>query len=150
MYGVTLWFYEDNSQQIEFFNDPRTRKLAVELGLNIKPFRTGRNKMDPELGISSMAPMYHDGSIDLPYGDTEARKKTNLLVRQLELWTTDGVANKKHKTDIKMASWFPFPYFVKMLKEERQTTLHIGAESSYPSYGGTTHAPWASSQYPGG
>jgi hypothetical protein len=150
MYGVTLWFYEDNSQQIEFFNDPRTRKLSIELGLTIKPFRTGRNKMDPELGISSMAPMYHDGSIDLPYGDSEARKKTNLLVRQLELWTTDGVANKKHKTDIKMASWFPFPYFVKMLKEERKTTLHIGAESSYPAYGGVTHAPWAATQYPGG
>jgi hypothetical protein len=149
-YGATLWFYEDNSQQIEFFNDPRTRKLAIELGLSIKPFRTGRNKMDPELGISSMAPMYHDGSIDLPYGDSDSRKKTNMLLRQLELWTTDGVVNKKHKTDIKMASWFPFPYFVKMMKEERKATLHIGSESSYPSYGGTSSAPWAATQYPGG
>ena len=149
-YGVTLWYYEDNSQQVEFFNDPRTRKLAVELGLTIKPFRTGRNKMDPELGISSMAPMYHDGTIELPYGTSEARKKTNMLLRQLELWTTDGVVNKKHKTDLKMASWFPFPYFVKMMKDDRQTTLNIAQESSYQSYGNYTEAPWSQTQYPGG
>jgi hypothetical protein len=149
-YGLTLWFYEDNAQQVEFFNDPRTRKLALELGLTIKPFRTGKNKQDPELGISSMAPMYHSGAIDLPFGNAEARKKVNMLLRQLELWTTDGVVNKKHKTDIKMASWFPFGYFVKMMKESKQATLHVAADSSYQNYGNYTEAPWQQTQYPGG
>ena len=149
-YGLTMWFYEDNSQQVEFFNDPRTRKLALELGLTIKPFRTGRNKMDPELGISSMAPFYHSGQIDLPYGTSEARKKTNMLLRQLELWTTDGVVKKHSKTDIKMASWFPFPYFIKMMKEDKKATLNIGPESSYPGYGNYTEAPWGTTQYLGG
>lgn len=150
LYGVTQWFYEDNSQQVEFFNDPRTRKLALELGLTIKPFRTGKNKQDPELGISSMAPMYHSGQIDLPYGTSDARKKVNMLLRQLELWTTDGIVKKKAKTDIKMASWFPFPYFVKMLKEDRKATLRLSVDSSYQNYGNYTDAPWSQTQYPGG
>ena len=149
-YGLTQWFYEDNSQQVEFFQDPRTRKLALELGITIKPFRTGKNKMDPEMGISSMAPMYHSGAIDLPYGTSEARKKTNMLLRQLELWTTDGIVKKKAKTDIKMASWFPFPYFIKMMKEDRKATLQIAQESSYQNYGNYTEAPWSRTQYPGG
>ena len=149
-YGLTDWFYEANAQQIEFFNDPRTKELALRLGLSIKPYYTGRNKQDPELGISSMAPWYHTGAIQLPYATPEARVKTNLLLRQLELWTTDGVRSKRSLTDIKMASWFPFPAIVKWGNQDRDVDIEISEGSSYPGYGNISNAPWGHTAYPGG
>jgi hypothetical protein len=148
-YGLTAWFYEANAQQVEFFNDPRTKKLALDLGLTIKPYYTGRNKQDPELGISSMAPWYHSGRIRLPFGTSEARQKVNMLLRQLELWTTDGVKSKRSLTDIKMASWFPFPSIVKWGNQDRDVDIQISEESSYPGYGQVSTAPWGHTGYPG-
>lgn len=150
-YGLTDWFYEDNSQQVEFFNDPRTKDLARRLGLTIRVHTTGKNKQDAELGISSMAPWYHDGHVNLPYGTAEARKKTNMLLNQLELWTVDGVKTGKHAlTDIKMASWFPFPTIIKWGNNDRKVTLHLGHENSYPEISGFGTAPWQNTIYPGG
>ena len=147
-YGVTHWFYEDNATQVEFFDDPRTKKLALELGLVLKPYHTQYNKTDPEIGISSMAPWYHSGRIDLPYGTADARQKVNMLLRQLELWTTDGVLRgRNRKTDIKMASWFPFPTVIKWGKADRQVRLQEEIETGYPGLG-FTQAPWETT-YPG-
>lgn len=147
-YGLDLWFYEDNSQQVEFFRQKETKDLIAELGITIKPFRTGKNKMDPEMGITSMAPWYHNGRISLPYGTREAVRKVNQLMRQLELWTVTGVTNKRAKTDIKMASWFPFPYFVNLIRRNRKPVVHESQDYTY-SDTGYKETPWAST-YPGG
>lgn len=149
-YELVDWRYEDNSQQTEFFNDPRLAKLSRELGLRVRPHTTGRNKQDPELGISGMAPLYHDGTIQLPYGNADSRLKVNVLLRQLELWTTDGLSQrKKGKTDVKMASWLPFPTLVRWLREDTvQTEIRSTNEPSYPSaYRGSSPA-WQT-RYPG-
>ena len=147
-YGVTFWFYEDNATQSEFFEDPRTKKLIVQLGLVVKPYHTHLNKTDPEIGISSMAPWYHSGRINLPYGTANARHKVNMLLRQLELWTTDGVLRgRNRKTDIKMASWFPFPTIIKWGKADRQIRLVEEVETGYPGLG-LYDTPWETT-YPG-
>jgi len=150
-YGIEEWRYEDNSQQIEFFKDPRTVALQRELGIRIRPVSTqSGNKHDPELGISATAPLYHDGTISLPYGTSEARRKVNMLLRQLELWTTDGIPRGKgKKTDVKMASWFPFPDILRWMREERQISLQMGAESSYPGFATMNDIGWTTN-YPGG
>lgn len=148
LYGLTDWFYEDNSQQLEFFLDPRLIALKRELGLNVKDHTTGKNKQDPELGISSMAPFYHDGSIDLPYGTTRARTKVNVLLRQLELWTTDGVGRSKGKSDVKMASWFPFPRIVRWMRRDRHQDRIAGhREKGYPKMRSTN--TFRRTSYPG-
>jgi len=149
-YGLKYWFYEANSQQSQFFEMPQTKQLALELGLIIKPYWTGGNKMDAEIGISSMAPWYHGGRVNLPYGTARARKKVNRLLRQLELWTTDGIkGGRKRKTDIKMASWFPFPQIIRWGKDDRDVTLHESAESSYPGVTSMNSLGWTT-PYPGG
>ncbi len=96
-----------------------------------------------------MAPRYHDGRISIPAGNNEARRKFRSLLRQLELWTTDGVIKKNVKTDVKMAQWFPFEYILKLEKNERALTLHHSPQASYPSYQGNT-APWGTTGYVGG
>lgn len=150
-YNVRDWYYEDNSQQVEFFRDPRVLALKAKFGLTIEPHTTGKNKQDPELGISSMAPWYHNGTITLPYGTSEARRKVNLLLSQLELWTTDGITfGRNRKTDIKMASWFPFPRIVRWSRVEKyQDSVERGHEQSYPGISRSSAVPWAT-PYPKG
>jgi len=154
-YDLTLWFYETNSQQIEFYKLVKAavnKAMIVEFGFNpiqIKEHSTGRNKQDSELGITAMAPLYHSGSVELPYGTSEARQKVNLLLRQLELWTTDGVANRKSKTDIKMAQWFPFVGKIQaFMKQNRELTLQASVDASYPGVTSMNSVGWQTN-YPG-
>jgi len=154
-YDLTLWFYETNSQQVDWYDNIKKHLATkpchicdeIHTDIVLKDHNTGSNKKDAELGISSMAPRYHDGRIRLPYGTVGARQKVNKLLRQLELWTTDGVMKKTAKTDIKMASWFPFPYFVKLERKNKQPKLQEPESSSYPTMG-YEQAPWQNI-YPG-
>jgi hypothetical protein len=150
MYGLQYWWVEDNNMQIEFLRDPRTIRLADRYGLVIQGHNTGMNKHDPELGISSMAPWYHDGRINLPYGTAPAITKVQQLLDQLEMWTTDGIIKKRHSGDIKMASWFPFPTLVRSLVGTQEIDMELGAETSYPGISSFSEAPWSPTQYPGG
>jgi hypothetical protein len=99
-----------------------------------------------------MAPWYHDGTINLPYGNAESRDKVEMLLRQLELWTTDGVhrTSRNQLTDVKMASWFPFPRIVRWNKSaHRQERIDRGDEQSYPSVHRGNAVPWRT-KYPKG
>lgn len=148
MYDLVDWYYEDNSQQVEFFSDPRFIELKRDLGLRVLPHTTGKNKQDPELGISGMAPFYHDGRIILPYGTERARVAVNVLLRQLELWTTDGVGRVKGKSDVKMASWFPFPRIVRWMRKDRHQDRITGhREKGYPKMRSTN--TFRRTSYPG-
>lgn len=155
-YALSLWFYETNSQQIEFYKlvkEGVAKRMEHKLGHNpiqIREHSTGQNKQDAELGISSMAPIYHSGQIDLPYGTNESRIKVNMLLRQLELWTSDGVQSRKSLTDIKMAQWFPWVGRIqKFLKDKRAVALEVEGQASYPEVESFAQAPWATN-YPGG
>ncbi len=155
-YGCTMWFYETNAQQSEFYKKVKEgvhKEMNLRNGSNpivIKGHNTGKNKQDAELGISAMAPLYHDGRVDLPFGTSEARLKVNMLMRQLELWTTDGVSNKKALTDIKMAQWFPFAGVIeRWMRDARVPTLVHQEGASYPQIDRFSHTPWHTA-YPNG
>ena len=146
-YELKDWKYEDNSHQIEFFRDPRLAKVQNARGVAVRPYHTGKNKQDPELGLSSMAPLYHSGRINLPYGTREARTKVRMLLRQLQNWTTEGKA-RRGLTDVKMASWFPFPTILRWNKEDRAINL-VSEEGSYGSIRTMNDVGWTTN-YPGG
>ena len=157
-YALDLWFYETNSMQIDFYDNikKQVQQKPCHICQNphpnivIKDHNTGKqNKRDPELGITAMAPRYHDGRIRIPMGTNAARRKFNPLIRQLELWTTDGVIKKNVKTDVKMASWFPFEYFLKLEKQDRSLIVRHDQGAAYPGYTGND-APWGNTMYPGG
>ena len=149
-YNLTDWIHEDNSGQIDAWKHvPSYRKLMMDSPVNIKPHTTGQNKHDPQFGISSMAAWYHSGRINLPYGTPEARRKVNILLRQLELWTTDGLTGKG-KTDVKMASWLPFPRMQRWQYEADDVELVLVSDQSYPGIGDSNSAPWGYTAYPGG
>jgi hypothetical protein len=153
-YGVSQWVVEDNAYQSVFFGDPRTRALAAELMLDIKPTTTGQNKHDPDFGVAGMAPLFHQGQVVLPYAVGEARRKTDQYLRQLSNFTGDtvGVNKRKHLSDILMASWFPHATVIKRWrKEERMEKVRQVQGASYQGYDQSTYneAPWGQVQYPG-
>jgi len=150
-YDLKTWFHEDNSGQIDAWkNDKAYQKMIRDRHLDVKEHTTGKNKQHPEFGISAMATWYHAGRISLPYGTAEARRKVKELLRQLELWTTDGVTKRGVKTDIKMAHWFPFPTIQKWDTERKgDIKLVLMSDQSYPTLD-SNQPSWGSTPYPGG
>ncbi len=147
-YHNVHWVYEDNSQQVEFFRGAEFAVLRNE-GIFVEPHTTGKNKQDKSLGLTSMAPKYHTGFINLPYGTPEAKKLTNELVRQLGLWTSDGEqGGRNRKTDLRMASWFPFPKIQLALRDPISGEIDYEYEQSYPGVVGFDEMPWQTA-YPG-
>ena len=148
-WDLKLWFHEDNSGQIDAWKQVEVLQDTIaERNLIVKPHTTGSNKHDAESGISSMASWYHAGRISLPYGTPSARRKTNMLLRQLELWTSDGIA-KRGKTDIKIAHWFPFTTVQKWAKESTDPIkLVLMSDQSYPTLD-SNQPSWGSTPYPG-
>jgi hypothetical protein len=144
------WFHEDNSGQIDAWEDVEIfQKMIKERNLNVMPHTTGKNKQHPEFGISAMATWYHAGRISLPYGTNEARRKVKMLLRQLELWTSDGIMKRGAKTDIKMAHWFPFPTIQKWAQESKEPIkLVLVSDQSYPTLD-INQPSWGSTPYPG-
>jgi hypothetical protein len=147
-YDLWDWVFEDNSLQDQWLKaDQYLDMLKRCPGLNVQKHTTGKNKHDPATGLTSMAASYHEGRFDLPFGTPEAIRKVNLLLGELELWTTDGFA-KRGRTDIKMASWFPWPRMQKWVKAEiKKVVVHRDGDmlgTNYPSSGldNLTEVPW--------
>ena len=150
-YGLLVWFYEVDGLLQEFYKLVKEGVAKTHPQILIKPHRTGSVKQDVEAGISAMAPLYHSGAISLPYGTSAARAKTNMLLRQLELWTSDGVKSKRALTDVKMAQWFPFAGRIQaLLRDIRRPKSVVQEEGSYLGITRMATLPWSNTGYPGG
>jgi hypothetical protein len=155
-YGCELWIVEDNAYQKVFFDDPRIRLVAAELGLQIKPTSTGANKHDPEFGVAGTAPLFHEGKVSLPYSalDPEAVRKTDNYIKQLINFTgatnKQGGGRRKPLSDILMASWFPHATAIKKWRREAKPTRVKQLDGgSYPrmQYPEAPTIPWDHTQY---
>ncbi len=153
-YGVTLWVVEDNSyhQGVNAFGDPRLKELVADLGLDIRPTHTGKNKNDPHFGVAGMASLFHEGKITLPYHSMEARRKTDAYIRQLVNFTDDATIQRRTTSDILMAAWFPHSTVIKKWRrEERQGRVSQVSDVSFPGYSQLDRnvLPWNPTGYPG-
>jgi hypothetical protein len=155
-YGNDIWIIEDNGYQKTFFDDPRIKALEIELGLTIQPTHTGKNKRDPDFGVSAMAADYHEGRINLPYRTPEAQRKVDALIKELTVFTTEAKKQRRNKSDILMAQWFPWSRVIKRWRKEMGGhRLHVKPNyhqsySSLRTLSPNAHAPWGSTKYPGG
>lgn len=67
--------------------------------LRIQDQFTGRNKIDPEIGVTSlMAPLVENGLLRLPYSNAESVRKSDQFIDELALWPTNNA-------DVVMALW---------------------------------------------
>lgn len=90
--------------QLVQYNEEILAKMTSR-GIRVVPHIThgGKGqggKWDPEFGIESMAPMFYNRQIDLPYADINARRKVGELEEQLLQFPLGQV------TDVMMSLWF--------------------------------------------
>lgn len=108
-YHVKTWVIEENYRGDTVETDEQIIATRHKHGLVFPPFGTYRNKNDPNLGVSSMVPLFENSKINLPYADSASRAKVEVYANQLINWRPlQGRQGHKHwKADLVMAGWFP-------------------------------------------
>lgn len=76
------------------------RMTEAGITLRIEPHTTGMNKLDPEIGLPSLAPLLEKGHLRFPMGDAESRRKSMMLVEEFVEYPFFAY------TDLMMATWF--------------------------------------------
>lgn len=151
-YGCDVWAVEKDGFNSGFQNDARFRHWVRLNGVHVEPHLTQGLKFDKIYGVGSMAVLFRDKLIHLPYGNPESRQKVNTYVKQLYSFTDDASKSQRGKTDVLMAAWFPNRRIRRMEKEviARAASGVKALDSSYPvSYPGLTgfsdwnEAPWS-------
>jgi|TARA_R100001082_G_scaffold48876_1_gene26385 endogenous inhibitor of DNA gyrase (YacG/DUF329 family) len=141
-YDLYHWVIEENNFQKAIRQDPRIKEFANKTGVQIEGHETYKNKWDSHFGVSSLAPMFNDKLIRLPYGNTESQVKTEMYRKQLMYFAMSG--SNKYKSDIVMASWFPMKVFRKLQKAQ-YAEIGIDYIPSYKDFDVVewNEAPWS-------
>lgn len=100
------WVWEVNGVQGGFARDDDNWKLRDKYGFTVTEHNTGDNKLDPKIGVPSMASAMSRGEIRLP-GTPEGREMCALLVEELLQWRQE-IPAKLLRQDLVMALWFVY------------------------------------------
>lgn len=119
-YGVQEWVIEEQGFQGFLVHDPDLRAFMQTRGVRMTGHYTGSNKLDPDFGVASVAPLFgstrkiNDGAgrevftegsnlIELP--DQDMSQGVKQLIEQLLTWVP-GKRGSKLTQDGPMALWF--------------------------------------------
>lgn len=91
--------------------DERLSLLAAKYGFTIHEHNTGRNKLDPVLGVASMDTSFIRGEISIPWADDIAELRMAELVAELRAWRPN-VPTRLITQDLVMALWFCWLYIL--------------------------------------
>ena len=97
-YSIDYLVFEQSTFSKWFFEDP----VWIEFRENFRTIKhkTAANKHDAEYGVQSLAGDFEYNRISLPYGDSEGRKMTDLLAKEVIPYPSGDY------DDILMALWF--------------------------------------------
>lgn len=90
---------EANGYQMGLYEAVERRMMDAGQTFKVEPHVTGRNKIDPELGVQAMAPFFENGLVHIPWGNPESSRKMKHLVDEL-------IEFPGRTTDTVMAFWF--------------------------------------------
>ena len=113
---------EQNNFQKALVRDTRLDALAKRHGFRIEGHQTGRNKLDPVMGVSAMASSFVRGEISIPWADDVTRGRMGVLVDELRSWRRN-VRGRDLKQDLVMALWFGWVLW----EAERETLRYKGS-----------------------
>jgi hypothetical protein len=137
-YGCYHWVIEENGFQKAIRQDQRIKEYCNIQGIKLEGHETHKNKWDEKFGVTSLAPMFNDQMIQLPFYDADAQSKSITYTKQLVYFASKGKGGRGYKSDVVMASWFP-------MKVIRQLTklvyADIGIEYT-PSFDGYNSVQW--------
>lgn len=98
---------ETNNIQASLADDPRLRTEMARLGIRIEGYQTitaqGARAEQTDFSITTIAALYENGLVDLPYGDGETQKMIDAYIKQHCDWRAGA---KKIVRDMVMATLF--------------------------------------------
>jgi len=143
--GVTHWVIEQNLYRGAIIEDELLNQYTAENGITLEGHQTYTNKWDKYMGVTAMADLFSQGSIDLPYGSQETQTLIDEYIKQLLMF--EDLRDQPKKTaryisDLVMASWFPEAAIRRVMRSRnRGVTYH---------YHTTPYAPIGASYVPMG
>lgn len=102
-YRPNCWVVEKNAFQLFLTRDEEIRNFLANHGCSMVEHYTGNNKLDPDFGVASLAPLFTERMISLPSSHNSEGVKA--LIEQLITWRP-GVRGSELKQDLPMALWF--------------------------------------------
>jgi hypothetical protein len=102
-YEPACWMIEKNAFQLFLTRDEQVRTFLANRGCAMIEHYSGNNKLDPDFGVASLAPLFTERMIDLPSSHNSDGVKA--LVEQLITWRP-GAKGKDLVQDLPMALWF--------------------------------------------
>jgi hypothetical protein len=140
-YNINEWVIERNAFQKFLTDDPELRQFLQSRGCKLTAHYTTANKVDPDFGVMSMAPLFEScgrpqengqggfwtrtpdtALIELP--DDRQSAWVSSLVTQLISWEPSGLSQSQ-KTDLVMALWFTDIAFKRILNKARGVNTHM-------------------------
>jgi hypothetical protein len=98
MYNYDLAKVESNGYGTWLMSNNRV-EAEQRAGLQIRPHHTGRNKIDPDIGVRAMQKIFEDGLVRIPYREPSDRAKAQEFIDQIVMFP-------KGIYDYVMAFWF--------------------------------------------
>jgi len=143
MYGLYHWVIEENGFQKAIRQDKTIKEYCNIQGIKLEGHETHKNKWDERFGVTSLAPMFNEGMIDIPFADSEAQDKATLYTKQLTYFASKGKGGRGYKSDIVMASWFPMKV-IRTLTKLTYSDMGIDYTPSFDGYNGIQwdDIPW--------
>lgn len=102
-YKPQTWVIEKNAFQLYLTRDEEIRTFLANRGCSMLEHYTSTNKIDPDFGVASLAPLFTERLISLP--SSHNCEGVKALVDQLVTWRP-GVKGSKLVQDLPMALWF--------------------------------------------
>jgi hypothetical protein len=146
-YGLMHWRWEDN-----LLGEHRLYQEITEViqqhGLHVENWHTGHNKNNQFFGVTSLAAIFRERQIVLPYGEQDAagRLITDTLISQLAIWDEGNSRNKNRtgfKDDLVMALWFAWDP-IRRARQDFNVEMGVDYTPSFPWYQNSEAdlAPW--------
>lgn len=102
-YQPSCWIVEKNAFQLFLTRDEQIRQYLANRGVSLVEHYSSNNKLDPDFGVASLAPLFTERMIELPSSHNSEGVKA--LVEQLITWRP-GAKGKDLVQDLPMALWF--------------------------------------------
>ncbi len=102
-YSPNCWVIEKNAFQMFLTRDEEIRAYLANRGVSMVEHYSSMNKLDPDFGVASLAPLFSEKMIELASSHKSEGMKA--LVEQLITWRA-GMKGKDLKQDFPMAIWF--------------------------------------------
>lgn len=140
-YGLSHWVAEVNLLgRISKYKEVQDYTSAH--GIHVEDWRTHNNKTDQFYGVTSLAPLFRNKNIVLPYKGLASQQVSDTLTSQLVVWDEGNSRNKNRtgfKDDLVMAFWFAWD---PIRRARQEFNAEMGVDTGSYSAFGFDDVPW--------